>query len=120
MSTAVEYFGVVMTGVGTVYEAIRPYKEALFGICLILGGGTAAFKLGYTRQARRPEEALSEAANTAGRSMVTRLHVDDRQAFIDLTDGLTRMTRAVRELCTAMQDQSDTCHRAGRRRGDEA
>lgn len=95
---------------------MRPYKEAIFGLCVGGGGGWAAFKGGYQRQARRPEEALSEAASRSRTThvTVTRLDHHDREFIADTRDAVLDFTRAAKRLTTALQDQSETCARAGR------
>lgn len=116
MSVAVDVFNTVASWAGVIWDVVRPYKEAIFGLCVVTGGGLAAFKGGYQRQARRPEEALSEAASRSQtvRVTVTRLHSDDRELIENARDSMLGLTRAAKHLTTALQDQVDVCTRSGR------
>ena len=99
----------ILEFLGNMWALVKPYRDAVFGLSLLAGGGFAAFKLGYAKQSRRPEVALSDAASRS-RAMtlsVAQLHSDDREILLDLT-------RAARRLTTAVQDQADAWGRAGR------
>lgn len=115
MTLATDLFNAVGTGASAVWEAVKPYKEAIFGLMTIGGGGAAAFFGPYRKQAKRPEEALDAAVATGSftpRTTVTRLHGDDRTALGDLHDSVVDLTRAVRHLKTAIEDQGETCQRS--------
>ena len=87
---------------------MKPYKEAIFGLLTIIGGGLAAIFGAYKKQARRPEEALNEAADLrrVTHVTVTRLHQEDRQLVGDLQDAATDMTRAVKRLTAILVDEA--------------
>lgn len=89
---------------------MRPYKEAIFGLLTIIGGSLAAIFGAYKKQARRPEEALSEAADMrrVTHVTVTRLHHDDRQLVGDLQDAASDMTRAVKKLTKILVDEAES------------
>lgn len=114
MTLATDLFNAVGTGASAVWEAVKPYKEALFGLMTIMGGGAAAFFGAYRKQARKPEEALDAAASAGSfspRTTVMRLHGDDRTALGELQNSVVSLTRAIKHLNGSIEDQTETCQR---------
>lgn len=115
MSLLADVTAALGSAIDTVWTGVKPYKEAVFGLLTMLGGGAAAFWGSYRRQARRPEEALSEAASRTVGLPVPRMHPDDREVYTDLRDSLHDAISAMRHLARSLDDSADLCHRAGRR-----
>ncbi len=111
MSVAVDVFNIGLSGLDVLWSVVKPYKEAIFGLLTIAGGGAATFYGAYRRQARRPEEALSEAAQRRRtvHVTITRFDHDDRELIKDARDSVLDFTRAAKKLTTALNDQAEAC-----------
>ncbi|WP_267358508.1 MULTISPECIES: hypothetical protein [unclassified Methylobacterium] len=122
MSVAVDLGNAFLAGADATWTAVRPYKEAVFGLMTIIGGALAAFFGAYKKQGRRPEEALDEAAATRRITTVTvtQLHLDDRKIVGELQEAVVDMTRAVKKLTTTLIDEADERERHARHRGEPA
>lgn len=118
MSLATDLFTAVGNGASACWDAVRPYKEAVFGLLTIAGGGAAAFFGGYKRQARRPEEALDAAAAFASRPPAPRMHPDDhavvtalRSCIGDLRESVDDLTRETRRNSKAVDENTEALNR---------
>lgn len=104
MSVLADLSTAFLHGASATWDVVRPYKEAIFGLLTIVGGGFAAVFGAYRKQSRRPEEALSEAANYVQRPTVMRLHASDAQTVGDLQEVVVDLTRALRVHRKAIDD----------------
>lgn len=107
MSLMTDVINALGSGAGVIWEGIRPWKEAILGLCVITGGAIAAFVGGYRRQSRRPEEALEAAAAYSTRTTVFRLHHDDKQSIGDLQEAVVDLTRAMRNHRKSVDDHRE-------------
>lgn len=120
MSLTTDVIAALGNGASAGWEMVRPYKEAIFGLCVITGGGIAAFIGGYRRQSRKPEEALDAAAAYATRASVVRIHQDDREAFSSLRSCIAALRESIEDLARetrkntkAVDDNTDALRRGG-------
>ena len=108
MSVLADLSTAFLHGASVTWDVVRPYKEAIFGLLTIVGGGFAAVFGAYRKQSRRPEEALSEAANYVQRPTLTRLHSDDRDLLSELRDTIHDLVRAVKRLTKVIEEQGES------------
>ncbi|MCJ2084215.1 hypothetical protein [Methylobacterium sp. J-090] len=107
MSVLADLSNGFLHGASVTWEVVRPYKEAIFGLLTIVGGGFAAVFGAYRKQSRRPEEALSEAANYVQRPTVMKFHASDQQIIGDLQEAVIDLTRALRSHRKAVDDHRE-------------
>lgn len=115
MSVTTDLLASFGAGADVFWSTIKPYKEAIFGLSIIIGGAWACLYKGYKSQAGRTEEALSQAAAQspfAGPRYV-RLRKEDREMFKEGMESVSELNRTIRRLIGALQDDVDYRRRGG-------
>jgi hypothetical protein len=97
------------------WATIKPYKEAIFGLSVVMGGAWACLWKGYKSQAGRPEEALSQAAAASpfANTKYLRLRKEDRDLVKDAMESVRDLNRTVRSLIGVVQDDIESRRRGG-------
>ncbi len=92
----------------SIAEALTPWKEVL-GSAFAALAAVGALVSGVLKQRGRPDATFPEPAPAP----TVRLNAEDRELFGDTRESVTELTRAIRHLTGATEDNTEALNRRG-------